>query len=254
MIYYADDVVTLHLGDCREVTEWLTADVLIMDPPYGIRYNRRHGVTRGWAMPAERADGIDGDQDTSLRDWVLSQWRGPAAVFGSLMLPPPAGTRKVCVYRKPPDSGTHGALGGFRHDIEGIYLIGKWPAGVGGRSSVIDTAARTSGNPAGLAARYGHPNAKPEDVMETLLAACPSGAVIADPTAGTGSTLVAARNLGHPAIGVEIEEPYCRRAAGRLAQDVLTRQPVRPCRDRPRYVPPVPPGMDTLFDEAGEAS
>ena len=29
--YYADESVTLHLGDCREVTGWLAADVLVTD-------------------------------------------------------------------------------------------------------------------------------------------------------------------------------------------------------------------------------
>jgi site-specific DNA-methyltransferase (adenine-specific) len=217
--YYSDDLVTLWHGDCREVIGWAdTAQVLITDPPYG--RNWRQGLIRNARYSAART-GIAGDEDTSLRDWALEEWLGrPAAVFGDLTLAPPAGTKQTLVYRKPPDSGARGAMGGFRRDAEAIYLIGPWPTALGGLSSILETSARSQGNPSGVPARYGHPHAKPLDVMGTLIAAAPGG-IIADPFAGAGSTLVAARNLGRHAIGVEIEERYCEIAARRLAQGVL---------------------------------
>ena len=216
--YWTDDQVSLYLGDCRETTEWLTADVLVTDPPYGRKSQPRRDPRR---KVIDNPDQIVGDEDTSTRNAALQLWGNRLAfVFGDLLLEPAPGTRQVLIYGKPPDAGTTGSIGGWRHDVEAIYLIGPWPCGWGGRSSVVHTGARLTGNRIGLAARYGHPHAKPVDVMETLIAACPDG-VIADPFAGSGSTLVAARNLGRRAIGVELEERYAERAARRLDQAAL---------------------------------
>jgi site-specific DNA-methyltransferase (adenine-specific) len=219
--YYADDLVTLYLGDCREVTEWLAADVLVTDPPYGRGAAGIDSSNRSMTMPGLPTDleyrPIIGDEDTSLRDGALRAWGNrPAAVFGDLRIPAPAGTLLVSIYQKPPDAG-YRSVAGFRRDVEGIYLI-NLPSGYGGRSSVISTGRRRAGGP--MALRHGHPHAKPLDVMETLIDACPPG-VIADPFAGSGSTLVAARNLGRRAIGVELDERYCEAAARRLSQGVL---------------------------------
>jgi DNA methylase len=220
--YYADDLVTLWLGDCREVAGWLEADVLVTDPPYG-RGWRQGGNMPSFGKFARGAghDGIAGDQDTASRDAALDLWGDrPTVVFGDLMLAPPPGNKQTLIYRKPPDAGARGATGGYRRDVEAVYLIGPWASGLGGRSSVLESGARSQGNPYACAARYGHPHAKPVDVMETLIAACPPG-VIADPFTGSGSTLVAARNLGRKAVGVELDERYAEKAARRLSQGVL---------------------------------
>lgn len=212
--YYSDDQVTLWHGDCREITDWLSADVLVCDPPYGIGWKR--GVKSGRGDAGH--PGIANDEDTSVRDAALAMWgKRPAAVFGSFYAPAPAGIRQVLVYRKPPDSGVVGSTTGFRRDAEPVYLIGPWPARVAAWSSVLLTGARGSG---ALATRSEHPHAKPVDVVEALIAACPPG-TIADPFAGSGSTLVAARNSGREAIGIELEERYCEVIARRLAADVL---------------------------------
>jgi DNA modification methylase len=218
--YYADDTVTLYQGDCREIAEWLSADVLVTDPPYGIRYRRGK-----WA--GERGhgghEGIAGDVDTSTRDQALALWGAlrPGLVFGSLRAPFPHGWRKALVFGKPTAGcGLFGQRDPWLSNWEPIFVIGRWPDQTPTRSAIVATRAKSASGYSGYATRAGHAHAKPVDVMEQLIAACPSG-VIADPFAGSGSTLIGARNLGRRAIGIELDERCCERIAARLAADVL---------------------------------
>jgi site-specific DNA-methyltransferase (adenine-specific) len=68
----------------------------------------------------------------------------------------------------------------------------------------------------------GHPCPKPLMVMRWLIGLfVPQGGLVADPFCGTGPTLLAAKESGRRAIGIEIEERYCEIAAKRLRQEVL---------------------------------
>lgn len=215
--YYSDDQVTLYHGDCLAITDWLAGDVLVMDPPYG--RNWRQGELQGHTGNSDAHNGIANDHDTSTRDRALELWgtSRPGISFGDLMLAPPVGCKLTGVYQKFHTEGFRGAIGGIRRDAEAIYFIGPWPSGLGGRSSIFTSRRMISGARGAVATAGGHPHTKPGDVMEQLVELCPPGAV-ADPFAGSGSTLLAARNLGRKAIGVELEERYCELIARRLDQ------------------------------------
>ncbi|MCB9376771.1 MAG: site-specific DNA-methyltransferase [Microthrixaceae bacterium] len=212
--YYSDEHVTLYHGDCREVTEWLDADVLVTDPPYGI------ALASGWG--GHHGDlKIEGDDTTEARDAALAAWGDrPSLVFGRWSVQRPAATRAVLTWEK----GEHVGMGDLRlpwkPNTEEVYVAGRWPDRTCGRGSSVLRHLAVAGTAHGAHLGRSHPTEKPTALMVDLIAACPDG-IVADPFAGSGTTLVAAKRLGRKAIGVELEERYCEIAAKRLAQGVL---------------------------------
>lgn len=212
--YYQDELVTLYLGDCLEITEWLSADVLVTDPPYGMDYSG-FGGRKGEPRRSTGRLEISGDGDTSLRDSVIEMWGDrPALVFGKWSLPRPLATKMRLVWDKQPC--------GFMGDLslpwgsteEEIYVLGS--GFVGKRSTnVIRAATLMSGD----SRRPDHPTPKPVGLMEVLVAK--TVGVVADPFSGSGATLQAARNIGRSAIGVELDERYCEMTAKRLSQQTF---------------------------------
>lgn len=224
--YYQDDLVTLYLGDCLELGQWNRADVLLTDPPYGIGWTRGQ-TKRGSLQPTHH--GISNDEDTTARDAMHDAWEQgvdqerpdrPWLIFGSLQAPYPFGWKRMLVFQKPEITGVMASRGPWRRDWEPIFVGGKWPDQTPMRSAVIRTTELSAGGYAGYATKAGHAHAKPLDVLTRLLEACPDGTV-ADPFAGSGSTLLAARMQSRKAIGVEIDERYCEAAAKRLSQQEL---------------------------------
>lgn len=213
--YYADDLVTLYLGDAREQLYWLEADVLVTDPPYGIAW-REGGLHSDRSIWSTAEQSIVGDEDVVARDEILASWGSarPAVVFGTWRMPRPPRTTHRLIWHKAGRLPGVAPAAWFPTDEE-IYLIG---AGWTGRptGTVITTTEPRHMQPK----LTGHPTPKPVGLMERLIEKCPTG-VIADPFAGSGATLIAARNLGRPAIGVEVDERHCETIVRRLAQQAF---------------------------------
>jgi site-specific DNA-methyltransferase (adenine-specific) len=65
--------------------------------------------------------------------------------------------------------------------------------------------------------KNGHPTQKPVGLMEYLINTYTNeGELVLDNTCGSGTTLLAARNLKRKCIGIELEEKYCEIAKNRL--------------------------------------
>ena len=214
-IYYQDEHVTLYHGDCLELTDWLEADVLVTDPPYGMAW--QSGQRKG-----EKLATIAGDESTAVRDNAIKAWglSKPSLVFGTWRVAPPPGEKLRLIWAKGSTAGMGDLRMPWGPAHEDIHLLGNgWDrekAGVKRSGSVI-TTYEVRGGASGEENATGHPTPKPVALMEQLIERTPQG-TIADPFAGSGSTLVAARNLGRRAIGVELEEKYCEIIANRLSQ------------------------------------
>jgi uncharacterized Fe-S cluster protein YjdI len=229
--YYADDLVTIYHGDAREVLSESScvcvrndacggflcrpggqllrrSAVLVTDPPYGRAYRS--------AKAGSLRRSIEGDDDTSVRDDVLGWWRErPALVFGQWQVEPPLGTKAVLIWDAYP-LGMGDTSIPWKPCAHEIYVLGS------GFTGHRDSCVLTGFAPVQSLARNGrtHPHEKPVELMQYLIDRCPPGAVV-DPFCGTGATLVAAKRSGRSAVGIEIDEGYCERAANRSRQEVL---------------------------------
>lgn len=47
-VYFQDAAVTIYHADCRDIIDGLTADALVSDPPYGIRYSPSQNSKKAW--------------------------------------------------------------------------------------------------------------------------------------------------------------------------------------------------------------
>lgn len=214
--------ITLYHGDCRDVLAsfppCFRVSACITDPPYGIGFREyashddardsyddtlrglwlaEKRVARGWVVTYQSA--------TTAREWpsrFAREWRLIALPKTFVQIP---GGRGHYPYH-----ATDYALAWPVCDPE-------WPPKRGApRDWFLCETSDMSQRP------QGHPCPRPLRAMQYLIDCfCEPGGTVLDPFAGSGTTLVAAKNLGRKAVGIEIEERYCEIAAKRLAQGVL---------------------------------
>lgn len=195
--YYEADGITIYHGDCRDVLPGVSADILITDPPYGIDFA---GQPTKWQRRAgKRAE--DWDREIVPEVPAIASRFSEAFVWGGnyYSLPPSRGWLCWIKPDAPPSMGSFELC---------------WTSRNATARHVTRTISATNQE------RVGHPNQKPLPVMTWTLSFAGDG-VIVDPFMGSGTTLVAAKNLGRRAIGIELEEKYCELAVRRLAQQTM---------------------------------
>jgi len=110
--------------------------------------------------------------------------------------------------RTKPGDGYHGGMG-----RAGDAQVSYGDSGGASRFFYCGKATKRERGPGN-----DHPTVKPLDLMKYLLTllSTPDGGVILDPFAGSGTTLLAAQQLGRRSIGVELIEHNCEIAKSRL--------------------------------------
>ena len=207
--YYEEPGITIYHGDCRDILPYLPkVDLVLTDPPYGIDYQSARRTE--W----QRKDKIHGDNEFPL--WIFAELSPSVAMFvwcrwDTLpILPRP---KSFIVWDKVVHS-----MGDLRHEYGRQWeAVAFYP---GPNHSFLYRPTDVIRIRKVMPSQLKHPNEKPVDVIMQLLRPHP-GDIILDPFMGSGTTLVAAKQLGRQAIGIEIEKKYCDIAIDRLRQDVL---------------------------------
>lgn len=247
--YYQDDLVTLYLGSMFDVLPSLgeTFAACVTDPPYGQTSLDWDKWPDGWAdVVAEYTSSLWCfgtmrmflDRRDDFAAWNLSQ-----DVVWDKTRPTTVVTDR---FRRRHELVTHwyrGAWADVRHELpkvpsgkplqrsagrshltnegERVYAFGAhagWDDdGTRYMASVIEAAPLSS-----VARRHGYainPTQKPEAVLRPLIQyGCAPDGVVLDPFAGSGSTGLAARNLGIRSVLIEAREGQCEATAARLSQ------------------------------------
>jgi len=202
---------TLYLGDCMDILPTLDkVDAVITDPPYGINMNSKKVASRGKLAAPKNYGDFDWDKappPDALIELIRSKGQYQAFFGGNYFTLPP--TLCWLVWDK---------LNGDTDFADCELAWTNWP------KAVRRLAWRWHGMiRQGNEERY-HPTQKPLEVMKWVIKLCPKADTIFDPFMGSGTTGVAAVQMGRKFIGIEREPKYFDIACKRIEQAVAQGQ------------------------------
>jgi DNA modification methylase len=191
-------LATLYLGDCREIAPGLDRPAaVISDPPYGL---------------GDKLAGSAGGKWSKLFGEGAPQWDARRDEFVHGL---PALADAVIIW-----GGNYYDLPARRGWLAWDKIVREFTSGhLELAWTTLDQPIRAFNYSHGQLATEGkeHPTQKPLPLMRWCIeqAKVPPGGTILDPYMGSGSTGVAAMQMRHPFIGIEIEPRYfdiaCRR-------------------------------------------
>jgi site-specific DNA-methyltransferase (adenine-specific) len=222
--YYEHGGITIYHGDCREILPSLAyaRAELVTDPPYGIGWQTDYTSLRdgkngekGYGYMRKKHDPIVGDSEPFDPTHLLSFDR--AVIWGANNFSDKLPRGSWLVWDKRADNG-HALLAdaevAWKSTGSGVFIFDYcWH----GFARPSEPGTRDAG---GRCITF-HPTQKPVALMRWSIKKLGAKGTIVDPYCGSGPTLIAAKNLGLEAIGIEIEEKYCEIAAKRLSQEVF---------------------------------
>lgn len=250
-IYYQDEHVTLHHGDCIDIMSDLIsgsadplAHIAVTSPPYNMGVTpggngrgiyRTSKTSKGRRFHSGYADHDDAMNPDEYVQWqrraIQVMWDAIAsdgAIFynhkvriehGVARLPLdmnfPVPLRQIITWDRGTGIGVN--LRHYASVAEWILIFAK------ADFKLRDHSASGAGDVwrLGLALdKHDHPAPFPESLPMKAITTSSARSVI-DPFAGSGTTLVAARKAGIAAVGIEKSERYCEIIARRLDQGVL---------------------------------
>jgi site-specific DNA-methyltransferase (adenine-specific)/modification methylase len=195
---------TLYRGDCLDVLPTLGRfDAVITAPPYGINENSDKVASREKLAAATDYGFFDWDKSPPQPEVINQiQTKGECIAFfgGNYFQLPPSSCWLVW------DKMNSGDFA----DCELVWT--NWPKAVRRLQWRWNGMIRQ-----GNEARY-HPTQKPLEVMKWVIKLCPKAQTILDPYMGSGTTGVAAVQMGRKFTGIEREAKYFDIACQRIEQ------------------------------------